>query len=209
MALLTGTPAGTILTQDELYIDTAPNIYFQDARAGLYYSPDAQGFYWNLTGTTTYPIMTLGCIEGVQLSGNMEMNNIRCDTVGDKGVIQKLAYVDVTCTLKTFFPFSIFSKIIRGGAVTTVSGSSEQFGIGQPNNQQYYHVYMPSVYDPITGDWLAVTMFRGQFVDSWQIAFPYGQQSTVGVTIRCFADDTKPSSQLFGSWFRADPSAIA
>jgi len=209
MALITGTPAGTINQQDELYLDTAPPIYFQDYNAPLYYAPDAQGFYWNLTGTSTYPVLQLGCVEGVNLAGNIEMNNIRCDTVGDKGTIQKLNYVDVTATLKTFFPFTTFRHIIRGGAVTTVSAATEQFGIGQPNNQQYWHVYMPTVYDPSTGDWVAVTIHKAQFVDSWQIAFPYGNASTVGVMLRGFVDETLPAAQQFGTFFRADPSAIS
>jgi len=209
MTLVTGTPLGTINTQDEIYLDTAPPIYFQDYSAGLLNTPDGNGFYWGLSGTSTYPVFELGCIEGVQLNGSIEMNDIRCDTVGNKGTIQKLNNIDLVCNLKTFLPLSTFKHIIRGGAVTTGSGLSEQFGMGQPNNQQFYHVWLPSVYDEDAGDYLGITLFKVQFVDSWSIAFNYGQPSTVGIMLRAFADTTKPAAQLFGSFLRADASAIA
>lgn len=209
MALLTGTPLGNIDTQDEIYIDTAPTIFFQDYSAGLLNTPDAQGFYWGLSGTTAYPVYQMGCVEGVQLSGNIEMQDIRCDTVGSKGVIQKLNFIDLTFNLKTLLPATHLTKILRASPVVTVSGKTEQFGFGQPNNQQFYHVYAPSVYDESAADYIAITLFKAQFVDAWQIAFNYAQPSTVGVTFRAFADDTKPANQLFGSFLRSDPSAIA
>lgn len=209
MTLVTGTPLGNIDTQEEIYIDTAPTIFFQDYNAGLLNTPDAQGFYWGLSGTTVYPVYQMGCVEGVQLAGNIQMNDIMCDTVGSKGVIQKLNYIDLTFTLKTMLPAAHLAKVLRAGPVTTVSGKTEQFGFGQPNNQQFYHVYTPSVYDETAGDYIAVTLFKAQFVDSWQIAFNYATPSTVGVTFRAYADDTKPAAQLFGSFLRSDISAIA
>lgn len=216
MALVTGTPLGNIITQDSLYLDSAPPIFFQDndsgsgaGTVGLLNAPDANGFYWGLSGTTANPVYQLGCVENVQMAGNISMTNIRCDTVGDIGQIQKLSYIDVTATLKTLLPLATLRQIIHGGAVTTVSGATEQFGIGQPNNNKYFYVYMPTVYDKDTGDYLAVTGFRAQFVDSWQLAFAYGAPSSMGIKIRMFADANKPADQLFASFLRADPSAIA
>lgn len=216
MALVTGTPAGLVSQQSDIYIDSAPPIFFQHNDAGtgagsvgLLNAPDANGFYWGLSGTTNNPVYQLGCIENVQLQGNITMTSIRCDTTGDRGAIQKLSYIDITANLKTLLPLATLRQIIRGGAVTTVSGATEQFGIGQPDNSKYYYVWMPAVYDPEAGDYLALTGFRAQFVDSWQLAFAYGQPATIGIAIRLFADDTKPADQLFASVIRADPSAIA
>jgi len=215
MSLLTGTPLGVITQQDEIYLDTAPTFFFQNSDSGsgvgsqgYLHNPDAQGFYWSLTGSSTNPVYELGCYDTFVLAGNIEMNNIRCDTVGDKGTIQRLNYLDVTFNLKTMFPLTTVQQILRGGAVTTVAGSMEEMGIGQPNNNIFFRAYFPTVYDPTTGDYLAVTMHRVQFVDSWQIAFNYGQPSILGVTARGFSDATKPSDQLFATIIRADPSAL-
>jgi len=216
MALVTGSPIGNVITQDELYVQSAPPIFYQDndsgsgpGTVGLLNTPDGNGFYWGLSGTTNNPVYQLGCVTDVAIAGNIEMNNIRCDTVGDKGVIQRLNYIDVTFTLQTLFPLTSLRAIIRGGAVTTAGSLTEQMGIGQPNNNKYYYVWMPSVYDEDSGDYLAWTGFRGQFVDSWQLSYSYAQNTNLGVTLRLFADESKPADQLFASVLRADASAIA
>lgn len=209
MALITGTPLGVVNTMDALYVDTAPSLFFQDQNnTNPLNNPDADGFYWGLTGSATYPVYELGCYENFVLGGNMEINAIRCDTVGDKGVIQKLSYLEITFDLKTFFPLATFRHIIRGGAVTTTSGATEKMGIGQPNNNQFYRFYFPSVYDPDTGDYVLFHGHKGQFVDSWQISFGFGIQSVMGVTVRLYADTTLPAAQQFATVVRADPSAI-
>lgn len=208
MALVTGTPLGQINAQDELYIDVAPTIYFQDYNANELSNPDGDGFYWGLSGTTTYPVYSLACYEDVRWASEYESNAIRCDTVGDKSTIQKLNHIDLTFTLKTLMPLATLTHILRGGAVTTSAGATEKMGIGQPNNQQYYHYYLPVVYDETAGDYLAITAHKAQFVDAWEIAFTYGQPATVGMVFRAYADDTKPAAQLFATIIRADPSAI-
>lgn len=208
MALVTGTPLGTINAQDDLYIDTAPSLWFQDFNAAEVNNPDGDGFYWGLTGTTTYPIYALECYEAVVLTAAYEGTNIRCDTVGDKGQIQKLNSIDLTFTLKTLFPLDTLTRILRGGAVTTTVGATEKMGIGQPNNQQYWHVYGASVYDATAGDYVCFTGHRAQFVDAWTLTFGYGTPATLNVVMRLFADSNKPSDQLFMTLVRADPSAI-
>lgn len=208
MTLVTGTPLGTINAQDDLYLDTAPSLWFQDFLADLCNNPDGDGFYWGLTGTTTYPAFALECYEGVVLTASYEGTNIRCDTVGDKGQIQKLSYIDLTFTLKTMLPLATLTKILRGGTVTTNAGATEKMGIGQPNNQQYWHVYGALVYDETAGDYINFTAHRCQFVDAWALTFAYGAPSTLSVTLRAFADSDKPSDQLFMTVIRADPSAI-
>lgn len=209
MALVTGTPLGTINSQDDLYLDSAPSLWFQDASADELNNPDGDGFYWGLTGTTTYPVYALECYEGVVLTASIEGTNIRCDTVGDKGQIQKLNAIDLTFTLKTLLPLDTLTRILRGGTVTTTSGATEKMGIGQPNNQQYWHVYGAIVYDETAGDYINFTGHRAQFVDAWTLTFAYGAPSTLAVTMRLFADSDKPSDQLFMTIVRADPSAIS
>lgn len=210
MALITGTPLGVITAQDSLYIDTAPTIFFQERCTGVnpLNNPDADGFYWGLTGSASCPIYQFDCYEGVQWAANFESNAIRCDTTGDQGQIQKLNNLDLTFTLKTFFPLTTIRDVLRGGAVTTNSGATEKMGIGQPNNQRYLRVYFPVVYDPDTGDYLSVTMHRCQYVDSWQLAFTYGQPATISLTLRGFADPDLPAAQSHATVIRADPSAI-
>lgn len=214
MALVTGTPEGNIITQEEVYPDVAPNFYFQpidlgegNGSATELNNPDTDGFYWGLSGTTLRPVYQVGCFEAFQWGGNIEMQDIRCDTVGNKGAIQKLSHIDVTFTLKSLFPLTVLKHMLRWGAVTQGTGT-EKVGIGQPNNQVYFFAYWPLVYDSVNGDYVAVTLHRAQFVDSWQIAHPFGQQHTVGITMRGFADETKPADQLYATVVRADVSAL-
>lgn len=211
MALITGTPAGVITAQDNIYLDSAPNFYFQDnlVQAQAYLNnPDGDGFYWNLTGSAANPIYQVGCYEGFQMADQIEMSDIRCDTVGSKGSIQKRNFLDLSFTLKTLFPLEILAQILRWGTVTTTVGATEKVGIGQPNNQKYFYAYFPVVYDPTTGDYVSWTVHRAQWVDSTTMSFAYGQPTTVQVMMRCFADEDKPSDQLFATVIRADPSAI-
>lgn len=205
MALVTGTPLGTTTDQADLHIDTAPTVWFQDARADPLNNPDTDGFYWGLTGSASYPIYSLDCYEGVTWGGNIETSNIRCDTVGDKAAIQKLAFIDLSFTLKTLLPLATLTHILRGGAVTTTAGTSEKMGVGQPDNQIYWRVYFASVYDDNAGDYVCVTMHRSQFVESWEIAFNgFGEPATIGVKLRGFADDDMPADQLFATVVRGD-----
>lgn len=210
MPLVTGTPLGQINTQDDLYIDTAPTIFFQERCTGVnpLFNPDGDGFYWQLSGTTTCPVHELRCYDTVQWAGTYEINAIRCDTTGDQGAIQKLNSLDLTFNLKTMFPLDTLRHILRGGAVTTTAGATEKMGIGQPNNNRFFRVYFPSIYDEENGDYVAVTIHKAQFVETWTVAFNYGQPSTMGVTVRGFADTSLPAAQLFATVIRADPSAI-
>lgn len=212
MALITGTPLGVVTTQDsEIYIDSAPYIFYQEKCSGVnpLNNPDSDSFYWGLTGSAACPVYQFECYDTVQWASAYETNSIRCDTTGDQGQIQKLNYLDLTFNLKTFFPSEFMSTVMRGGAVTTNSGATQKFGIGQPNNTKFYRVYFPVVYDPDTGDYISVTMHRAQFVEAWSMSFVYGQPATLGVTIRGFADSTLPADQLFATVIRADPSAIS
>lgn len=209
MALVTGTPQGVVNTQDDLVVDTAPVIYFQQ-RDGvdLLNNPDGDGFFWGLTGTAARPVFELRCVDTVVWAGQYELNAIRCDTVGDTGAIQKMTSLDVTFNLKTLFPLATLRHILRAGAVTTTAGATEKMGIGQPNNNRFFRGYFPTVYDEETGDHLHMTLHKAQYVDSWQLAFGFGQPSAIGLTLRGFADTDRPAAQLFATVVRVDPSAV-
>ena len=53
--LVTGTPVGSSLTQENTYIEGAASIFVQDYRANPLFNPDAQGYYWQMSGTVSYP----------------------------------------------------------------------------------------------------------------------------------------------------------
>jgi hypothetical protein len=206
MALVTGTPDGTITAMDEIFLEGAPFVYYQDIDGPELL--DGDGFYWGLSGTVTYPAFQLACYEDVSLGTDMTVNSIRCDQIGDKDVIQKLNHLEFTLTLSSLFPLSALQNIIRGGGYL-LSGKVEKMGIGPSNNNEYYRVYLPKVYDEDTGDWVSITIHRAKFVDAWTINMPSGDKWTVtGVTVWGLADETKPSAQQFATVVRADPSAL-
>jgi hypothetical protein len=209
MTLVTGTPIGTIIEQEGLQVEGAAYIYYQDATAPLLHRPDANGWYWNLGVTGAYSVYLLGCIQDVSWGGNLTTNALRCDTVGDKDVLQKLNHLEVKFTLLTLFPLTMLQDIIHGsGATHDAVSHSEGMGVGQVNNNQYFHIYMPKVYDETAGDFVAITMHRAKFVNSWDLAMKYADAWQIPINIWGFADTTLPSAQQFATVIRSDLSAL-
>lgn len=208
MALITGTPEGNVISQEEIYIEGAPWIYYQREEANLLHNPDGDNFYWGLSGTSTYPVYSLACYEDVSLGEDVTVNAVRCDKVGDKAVIQKRNRLEVSLALSTIFPLTTVKPILKGSAVTT-SAPFEKMGLGQINNNLYYHVYLPKVYDEDAADYVSFTIHRAQFVDAWNIAMVSGDKWMVGgITIAGLIDETKPAGQEFATVIRYDPSAV-
>lgn len=211
MSLQTGTAFGTTTAQTENYIEGAPQLYFADTSTPYRYGPDSDGFYWQLSGTTSYPVYQLGCYEGVTLADNLEINDVRCDTVGNKDVIMRRNYLELRFTLKSFFPLKTVAPFF-GTAVSAVTTNltehTEKFGIGAFDNSKYYKVYFPKVYDETAGDYVAVTGHRAKLMIAGEISMTYGNVWSVPVVIRLMADETKPAAQLFATVIRADLSAI-
>ena len=208
MTLVTGSPLGTIVAQDEIYIEGAPWIYYQDYNAPELWGPDSDGFYWGLSGSTAYPVYSLACYEDVALSDDLTVNAIRCDKVGDKAVIQKRNHLVFTFALSSLFPLVTTAPIIRGSTVTA-SGDWEKMGLGTINNNKYYHIYLPKVYDEAAGDYVAITLHKAQFVDAWTIAMVSGNKWMLGgIAAWALADDTKPSGQEFATVIRFDIDAL-
>lgn len=208
MALITGTPIGNVDSQDEIYLEGAPNIYIQQYEASPLNNPDADGYYWGMSGTTTYPVFSIGCVQDVSLTEGLTMNAIRCDAVGDKGTIQRRDYVEFDITILTPFPLSSLRHLLNMSS-PTVGTNVEKMGIGKINNNRFYMAYCPKVYDEDTGDYLLFHLHKAQFVDAWTINMKSGEPWTVnGLKLRAYADDTKPAGQLFGVVVRSDESAL-
>lgn len=205
--LSTGTPLGTIITQDDIYIEGAPYVYYQDNEAGHLNHPDHLDFYWGMSGTTAHPVYALGCYQDVRFSDGVEVNAVRCDTVGDVDVLQKRTHLELTFTLLSLFPLSTIRAILRAGAVTTTA-TMERMGIGEIDNAELFRVYFPKVYDEAALDWISITGHRCKFVDAWELAMTFATPWTLGVTIWLMADSSMPTAQRFATVVRHDPSAL-
>ena len=207
-ALITGTPVGTSVTQEDLYLESAPVIIIQDYSANLLNNPDADGYYWGLSGTPTYPYKILGCVQDVSLTEGLTMNDVRCDSEGVKDTVQRRNYVEFNMSILSVFPISVSADFLNLSPAT-VGTAKEKVGIGGITNTKFYHVYAPKVYDDITGDLLIFNLHKAKFVDAWTIEMKYGEPWVIsGVKLRAYADSTKPAAQRFGTIIRFDPNAL-
>ena len=209
MALCSGTPEGTLVTQEEIYIEGAPYLYYQDYDVNNHlFNPDGNGYYWNLSGTTEYPVYELACYEDVAMADDLTVNSVRCDKIGDKAVIQKRNHIVFTFALSSLFPLTTTSPIIRGSTPTTAT-DWEKMGLGEINNNDYWKFYAPKVYDTKDCDFVSITIHKGQFVDAWTIAMVSGDKWMLGgIALWALADDTMPSGQEYATIVRYDRSAL-
>src|SRR5258706_13260757 len=129
MPLITGTPRGTLTAQEDLFLESAPSIWFQSDQANLLNNLDGQAYYWGLSATAQYPVIELGCIEGVSMTENLTMNDVICDTIGVKDTVQRRNYLELDLTVKSFFPLSILQYILHGGP-SLLTSHVEEMGIG-------------------------------------------------------------------------------
>jgi hypothetical protein len=209
MGLITGTPIGSLINPESIYLEGAPYIYFQDYTANELNNPDAQTYYWGLSGTSTYPVYLLGCVSNVSLSENITINQVRCDNIGDVASVQRRHYLQFSLEIQTIFPLSVLAHVIKSPQTTYSAGGLQKMGVGSINNNQFYHIYAPKVYDDVTGDYVSFTLHKAQFVDAFSLAMTMGTNWKLsGLKIMAYADDTKPANQLFATIIRADQGAI-
>jgi len=218
MPLITGEPVGQQLAQDTLFLEGAPNIWIQSLvnNATPLNNPDGDGFFWGMSGTTTDPAISLGCITDVSLADNLTINDVQCDTDGVKDTIMRRNYVEFVFQLQTLFPLTTIRDVLRTGAVTS-SGGVEKVGLGSINQQRFLRLYAARVYDPDTGDYLNFTLHKCKLVDAWTIDMRYGEAWKItGLRVRGFAETTAdnsssaiPDAQKFATIIRADPSLIS
>lgn len=208
MALVTGSAVGTTETQEDIYLEGAPTIYFQDANADEWYAPDADGFYWQLTGTSTYNVFEIGCVTDVSFTENLTINDVLCDNVGVKDTVQQRNYFEFNLSVQSFFPLQVLRHLLKFGAVTETA-PTQKMGMGKINNNQYWHVYAPKVYDEDVGDYIWMHLHRCKFLDAFTINMTFGSPwQATGIKLRAFVDSAKPAAQQFGMWGRADASVI-
>lgn len=210
MSLVTGTPIGNLDLQEDLFLEGAPTIYFQDANATPYYNPDADGFYWQLSGTATYPVYEVGCPTDVSFTENLTMNDVLCDNVGMKAVVQQRNYFEFQFSVQSFFPLQVLTNLLGGGTVVENTGTHVQkMPLGKINNDQFWHLYAPKVYNENAGDYVWIYMHKTQFIDAFSIAMTLGTPwKLTGLKMRAFVDSTKPAAQQFGMFGRSDASVI-
>jgi hypothetical protein len=208
MALITGTPVGNLIVSEDIYLEGAPNIYIQDYNANPMKNPDASGYYWGVSGTTTYPVYELGCPMDVSLTEGLTTNDVMCDNVGVKDTVQQRNYLELAFTIKSFFPLPILRHVLSASAVSEIA-PVEEFGFGKINNNQKWMVYCPKVYDEDVGDYIVIHLHKAKFVDAWTISMPFGASwQTTGLKLRAYADTSKPAAQQFGVFMRSDASAV-
>lgn len=210
MSLPTGTPLGTVTASESIYPTSAPYIYFQDYTPGPYFNPDAEGYYWQLSGTAAYPVYAFECISDVNFTEGRTLNDVVCDNIGVVSTVEVRDYVEFQVTVKSIFPFSNLARILSLSAATVNAGAnSEKVGIGTLNNNQFWQVYAPHVYDTAAPDWTAIHLHKCKFVDAWTLNMPYGTEWNVtGLKLRGYADTTKPAASQFGTMVRFDASAL-
>jgi len=207
MSLVTGTPGGNVVSQEDIYLDGAPNIYFQDFNQTPLFNPDSDGYYWGMSGTATYPARELACVTEVSLEEGIAANDVRCDTVGLKATVQRREYIDFIFTVQNMFPLATYADLANYSAADVLTGS-EKVGIGPIDNTQFWMVYAPKVYNDDVGDYLVVHLHKCQIVNPSALNMNYGESWKKQITFRAFADTTKPSTQQFGTVLRFDPSAL-
>jgi hypothetical protein len=209
---LTGThnPLGTITSQESVYVDSAPDLWIQDARGSYRYGPDSDGLYWGLSGTATYPVYKIGCFSDMVFGDNVTMNEVLCDASGVQGVVQNRNMFHLNFTLKTLFPLSVLQFLIRTGTVVAnASDDAEKMPLGETQRKNtYWHVFFSKVYDSETGAFVSVTLHRCQFVGEWEMGMAFGEPWSMPIQINAFADPAKPVVQKFGVMVRVDPTTL-
>lgn len=197
-------PTGTINATEDIFVEGGPDAWLGGV---LKYGPDANGYYWGITGTQSQPVQKIGCYQNWQLNDNLTVNDIRCDTVGVVGNVTRRNYLEITFDLQSFLPLSQLKKLLRWSSSLTVA-DAEYAGIGEVNQQDYHLLYFSKIYDDTADDWVSFTATRVQFQQSGAIQFRYGEPWVVGITARCYANDDLPSEQRFATVVRYDPSAL-
>lgn len=205
--MITGAPLGSITQAEELYLESAPQIYMADYRG--YYGDTTNGRHVSLSGTSTYPVYAIGCTTSVSFSDNLTTNEVRCDSVGSKDLIIKRNHLEVKFTLQSFLPFGILSALMNGGTVTTnLSEHTTVFSLGNINNAQYWRFYLPKVYDDVAGDYVSMTFHRCKIISSGELSMGYGTTWQLPITVWALADESLSAAERFATILRADFSAI-
>jgi len=205
----TDTPIGPGITNEDIYVQGGPTMWFQDYGATEEHHPDSDGFYWGLSGTAAYPVYALGCYDDLTVGDTRTTNAVRCAAVGDVAQMQSRDALEIAFTLKSLFPLETLRWIIGGGAVThNVAEETSKMGLGPLPVNQYFHLVTSRVYDEDAGDFLLETFHKVQFIDATPLTMAYGKEWTYAVKAMALADTTMPKAQRFSTKVRYDPSVL-
>jgi hypothetical protein len=164
-----------------------------------------------MSGSAVYNVYEIGCPSALSFTDNLAANDVLCDNLGVIAHIQQRQSIDFSFSIQTMFPLATLRILLKGGPVTkTTANKTEKFGFGPIDNNQFWHLYTPKVYDETDGDYIWMHFYKCQFVDAWTISTAYGKNWEVtGLKLRAFADATKPAAQTFGVMGRSDASVLA
>jgi len=207
----TGTdiPLGPGVDGEDIYIEGGPTIWFQDSEAPELHAADSDGYYWGLSGTATYPVYALGCYDDLTISDSRTSNPVTCAALGNVAHMQRRDALEIAFTLKALFPLETLRHMIGGGAVVhNAAEETSKMGIGALPTNQYFHVFMSRVYDEDTGDYVALTFHKVQFMDASPLTPAYGKEWTFGIKAMALADSAMPKAQRFATMLRYDPSVL-
>jgi len=207
----TGTdlPIGPGISAEDLYIEGGPGIWFQDFNGNEQYNPDGDGFYHGLSGTAMYPVYELGCYDDLTIADRRTSNPVTCAALGNVRQMQRRDALEIAFTLKSLLPLETLRHLIGGGAVThDVAEETSKMGLGNLPQNTFFHVLMSRVYDEDTGDYVALTFHKVQFMDANPLTMAYGQAWTFAIKAMALADGSKPAAQRFATMIRWDPSAL-
>lgn len=202
-------PMGPEVNAEDIYIEGGPNIWFQDAEANPANNPDSDGFYWGLSGTAVYPVYEIGCYDDLSISDSRTSNPVTCAALGNVRQMQRRDALEISLTLKSFFPLAVLRHLIGGGAVTENAGEeTEKMGLGELPQNQLYQVWMSREYDEEAGDRVALHFHNVQWTEATPLTMAYAREWTFGLRGMALADTGKPAAQRFATIIRYDPSAI-
>lgn len=196
---------------EDIYPDGAPRVWIQDDDGPYRFGPDSEGFYWGMSGSAAYPCYEIGCFTDFVFGDDKTVNEIICDQAGVQGTAQERNSLHVNFTLQSFFPLSVLTHLLRTGAVThNATEDAEKMGIGPVTRKNnYWKMFFSRIYDPDTNDFFSVTIHKGEFIDAWEIAMPFGDKWTVPLQFKGYAAGSPiPEAQKFATAVRVDPSVL-
>lgn len=199
-------PTGTINVGEDVFVEGGPDLWFGGVKK---HSPDANGFFWGITGTAGTPVFKVGCYENFQLADNLTINDVQCDNVGIKGETVRRNFLEATFDLQVLFPLTQLDLMLRlGSSLLDATADTEYASIGEVVQDVFHNVFFSRIYDAATGDWVSVTGHRCSFRWNAPLQTRYGEKWMVGVAIKFFADENLPAAQRFATMVRWDPSAL-
>jgi hypothetical protein len=91
---------------------------------------------------------------------------------------------------------------------STVVSGREYVGMSKINNNIYYMLYAPKVYDEVAGYWIMAHFHRVQITGNFVWDYNIAGHKLTGIKVTALIDETKPSNQFYGTLARFDKNAL-